>query len=545
MAVVGMFDRCAGARRAALAGKGGRYVNHIEYQFEFENPFNVEAEWICYLKELDSGLFYKQDLRKTAQPARDPEMEVKRFFQSLPHICNGELLLRSGVPMDEKQAVQKWEHYGEFSYMLRFLSMYTEQLTGDRILSSSYFKAITCTPEGVEIEFESLNTNVEETGLLILPELRTINDPLPSEEEEEMKEQPSAAAEREAGGPSSAKRGQKKHWAADRVPGIQDELSHTYYVETEKLVCGGSRYRVANTVLRRHLFTENKKAIRIAVCPVAHKDLLEIKTYCEERGGQEQRLCSAEGLKCGRFVHNKVRASLFLAGENRADLAVFPEMLGDEEIVSPAFFAHVREEMRGRKCAMPSLVLLPTRWHDHCNELHVVDAAGKRLCIQQKQTPYLFMKKEDGQLYAEDLREPEPVIHIVHVPELGRFTFPICKDFLNEEYVQMMLRWLRATFLLCPSYSPSKKQFDLTAYSGMPYGCYTVWCNTCAAYWEDKLPQHIGLAAGPQAPDKPLCLLVPNPGCDRNCEDEKSACMFLVEISMDRSAEISCRHICG
>ena len=62
--------------------------------------------------------------------------------------------LRSGIPPDEKQAVQQWEHYGDFFYMLRFVSRYTEQLPCDRILSSPYFYSITHREDGTKQEFE-------------------------------------------------------------------------------------------------------------------------------------------------------------------------------------------------------------------------------------------------------------------------------------------------------------------------------------------------------------------------------------------------------
>ena len=502
------------------------------YRFEFENPFDVEAEWIDYLRGLNRDLFYQPDLRKTSQPPEDPEKEVGSFFRSLPHICNGQLLLRSGVPTEEKEAVRAWERYGSFFHMLCFLSLYTEQLTCKRILASPYFASLTHTETGADEEFESLNTNEDETGLLILPKVKTINDTLtPSDEGEEK----SGTAEDASGSAPSGKR-----WAADRLPGIQDQLTHTFYIETEKLALeDGRRYRIANSVLPGHVFSENNRPLRIAVCPLAHEDLLEIRTYHEETENGSRRLCSA-GLKCEQFVHDKVRADLLRAGEEHANFVIFPEMMGNEKTLAPAFFRGIREELKACGQPVPSLALMPTWWHENRNELYVLDAAGKRLCVQQKQTSYLY--KKDGEEYAEDLREPERVVHILHVPDVGRLVFPICRDYLDEAYIQMMLRQLRATFLLCPSYSPRKTQFDLAAHGGIQYGCYTVWCNTCAAYWEDERPPaHIGLIAGPQDPVQPVCML--EPACGGNCGNEKNACMFLVEISTDRSAGVTCRHI--
>ena len=508
-------------------------MGRIEFKFQFENPYDVLAEWICYLRTLNENLFSKPDLRKTLQLPDGLDEEVDCLFQSLPYIENKDgryRALRFGIPPDEKQVVQKWEYYGDFFYMLRLLNLFTEQMPCDRILSSAYFYSITHGEDGVSREFESLNTNAEETGLLIIPKVRTINDPLDPAGEGEDAAVPSGTAAPE------------KHWAGDRMEGVQTELAHVFYAETKKLWYKGRRYHVMNSVLRRHVFSEDKKVFRIAVCPLERADLLNIKTYCEKSEEGNRRLCSVEGLKSGKSVQDKLCTAILKAGEEYADAFLCSEMLGDETIVSPSFFESVRQDLCSRGYPMPGVVLLPTWWHDHRNELYVRDAGGGLLCCQQKQTPYPYKDEKSGELYAEDLRNPEQVVHMVHIPEVGRITFPICKDFLEEDYIRMMLRQLRATFLFCPSYSPAKTQFDLTAPGAIPYGCYTVWCNTCAAYCKSgSLPGHIGLVTGPQDPAEGMCLLVPE--CGGNCGGSGTPCIFMVEISMDRSAKITSSHI--
>lgn len=543
-----VFEICMHLLGAFWKGRE-QQVNSMGFKFQFENPYNVLAEWIYHLRELDQTLFSASDLRKTMQLPDDLETEVNRLFQSFPHIGNRDcksLALRFGIPLDEKQAVQHWEHYGDFFYMLRLLSLYTEQMVCDEILSSPYFFSITHGEDGTSREFESLNTNVEETGFLIIPKVRTINDPLDPADEGDTDVSPSnplnQVEERGRTDVLPEATMPEKHWATDRIDGIQPELSHVFYVETEKLWYKGHRYHIRNSFLSRHMFPENKKVFRIAVCPVVREDLLNIKTYCEKSGERNQRRCSVEGLKSRKLVHDKLYTAILRAGEERADVFLCSEMLGDETVISLSFFESVQKELHSREYPMPGLTLLPTWWHNYCNELYVRDSSGKLLCVQQKQTPYPHKDEKSNELYAEDLRNPERVVHMVHIPDVGRMTFPICKDFLEEDYIRIMLRQLQATFLLCPSYSPAKTQFDLSAPGAIPYGCYTVWCNTCAAYYKSEhLPEHIGLAAGPQDPAEGMCLLVPK--CGENCGDGVTPCIFLVEISMDRSAKITYSHI--
>lgn len=504
----------------------------MQYSYKYENPFNVEAEWICHLRALDENMFFQHDLRKTFLPPQDLDKEVGELFQKLPYLSDGKLMIRFGVPQDEKKIVQQWIHYSDFTYMLHFLSAFTGKLSNEIIFASSYFYSITHTAEGKTKEFESLNSNTEETGLLILPLVKTINDPL-----DPAREDSSTTSETEK--PNTEKL--KKHWATDRIPGIQVELAHTFYINKKDLEYSNHQYGVLHSVLQRHIFPENKKTLRIAVCPLAHKDILCMETYYKNVEKKEQGLCCADGLKNEDFVYDRIQAAFLTAGKERADIIIFPEMLGNEKIISQRFFAQIKEAMRSRGYPMPGLTLLPTWWHQNQNELYVMDASGKLLCTQQKQVPYIFEDK-DSISYAEDLRNPERVIHVVHIPDVGRFAFPICKDFLEEEYIRIMLRQLRTTFLLCPSFSPSKTQFDLTAPGVIKYGCYTIWCNTCAAYYlSEKPPAHVGLIAGPQAFEETMKVLCPN--CEGNCGDESNACVFLVEISMDHTATITYRHI--
>lgn len=500
----------------------------MEYRYKYENPFNVEAEWISHLRRLDESLFNDRDSRNALSPPLDLDAEVDLLFQKLPYIRDAKRLVQCGVPPEEKLIVQQWPHYNDFLYMLHFLSQYTLNLKCNRILSSAYFFSITHAESGQAKEFESLNSNVEETGLLILPKVQTINDPLtPAEENEDAVPAPAKLGLSSKG----------KHWATDRMPGIQGDLSNTYYVDKKELVYRGQFYRVMHSVLQRHIFPENKKSLKVAVCPVAHKDLLKVKTYCKKTESGVKKLCSVEGLKDEDFAYNRIQAAFLKAGVEHADILIFPEILGNETILSQDFFDEIQKKMSSLGYPMPSLILMPTWWHEYRNELYVLDSSGKCLCTQQKQKPYLLENK-----YEEDLRDPERIIHMVHIPGVGRFAFPICRDFLEDDYVQIMLQQLQATFLLCPSYSPNKTQFDLAAPGTIKYGCYTVWCNTCAAYHHKALPlDHIGLVAGPQNSPENTKLL--SPECNGDCENKNTACVFIIDIHMDRSAIISCKHI--
>lgn len=504
----------------------------MRYHFKYVNPFDALAEWINHLRMVDEKLFYETALRRAIPSPRDIDEEIESLLLAVPLMRDTKYLIRFGIPPEEKRTIEEWSHYHDFSYMLSFLSRYTEKLPrGEELFSSSYFYSLTHDDAGSPQEFECLNTNAAETGFLILPMVKTINDPLDPAEIES--EKPAS------GGNDSIS--PRKQWAFDRIRGIQGELAGIYYIDSSKMKCCDLQYRALHTVLQRFSFVENKKSLKIALCPVAHKDLLNTHSLYKMIDGQEIRCFTVDGLKNTEMVYNRLVATFLEAGSKRADILVFPEMLGDERFLAPEFFSNVEQIMRAQGYPMPMLTLLPTWWHDGKNELYVLDASGRVLCKQQKQFPYLYLD-DVGDYYVEDLCDPERFIHVVHIPEVGRFAFPICRDYLEDEYLRLMLRELHVTFILCPSYSTSKTQFDLVAPCAEQYGCYTVWVNTCAAYYEqEKPPSHVGIVAGPQDAGEAIKLL--SPECDGKCDSNRKSCVFCVGISMDRTSSIQWEHI--
>ena len=499
------------------------------YDAQHENPFNLIAAWIFHLCNLNQDLFYQiQNEDRTFHRPKTLRADVDALFAQLPEITRakkdgGTRLIRYGVPREEIDTVQRWFFYRSFFHMLLVLTRLEERLGKIKTLSSWELCRINQTETGETTEFESLNSNAQEMGFLILPLVDTLNEPLePSERTQDVN---------------------RRHFAMDRRPGIQACLSNTFYVDKKELICNGRTYRVRHTILARHVFPENKQVLKIAVSPLARGDFLSLAMRTEQHGGETQDLVSVEGLKNSAFVHDRIRATVLEAGRQQADILIFPEMLGDSYSTGSEFFYHdIKKTLAEQGVPLPSLILLPTWWHAQRNELLVRDAGGVLLCRQQKQTRYVF-EARDGRQYAEDLQDPEPVIHMVHIPGVGRFAFPICRDFLDTQYIGLLLQTLRATFLLCPSYSPKKTQFDLTAPGARQYGCYTVWCNTCAAIREEPIPPaYIGIADGPRCAGTPEILLKPQ--CGGDCGDGNSPCVFLVEIQMKHFADMKCVHIC-
>ena len=131
----------------------------------------------------------------------------------------------------------------------------------------------------------------------------------------------------------------------------------------------------------------------------------------------------------------------------------------------------------------------------------------------------------------------------MHWPGIGRLVVPICKDFLISPYRDILLRELKATVLLIPSYSFGSTQFMLSMLETMQYGCYAVWLNTCSAFFDkEQTPKIIGAAENPfRSKGKPIVTMLPT--CNMKCGKDCDTCLFLIRITLEPDRSVTCKHI--
>ena len=493
--------------------------------FPYSNPFNILASLIAQLKMVNPCLYQSKDFRGTSEDEHDWDDEADKLFQAYPALQDSDILLRDGVPPEAVDAIQAWRKaHNSFFPILSLACRLDRALYWESILRSSYL----CVH--LKNSFQSLNDNAAEEGIFLAPRVPSLNDPFDQ---------------------SSSKDAASKTWAFDWKGGINQELGNTYYMEADQMLVAHKAYTVVHIIVNGRPIG---KALRIAASPISQgKLLLPPTTYTTP---DKRRCFSIDGLQDPDRIQNRFRAAFLCAARHRADIVLFPEMLGDGSVLGSeearnAFFAQLQEEAEDQGFPCPSLLLMPTWWHDKRNELYVLNAFGECVCVQQKQYPFVY--PEGGQDYLEDLSQASPIVYVLHIPKLGRITLPICKDYLTPDYRRFLVEVLRSTFLLCPSYSSGKFSFALTAPAQLPYGCYTAWINPCAAVPpepkkdqssqqktavkcvdashdpEKTPPSYVGLIAGPTSPEQRQYRLF-QPSCKGQCGPDDGPCLFVAEI---------------
>lgn len=495
-------------------GKGG---DSVPAHFQYENPFNILALLIADLPRLSAELYQSKDSRDALTDTGDWDNKVYALLSTFPELDDIDILLRDGMTQETLNRLQAWrkENPG-FSPILSLACGLDSVLCWDNILKSSYVTV------GLKNGFEALNDNWEQTGILVLPRVPSLNDPL------------------DRAGTSPDFSG--KTWAYVWEPGINEELTNTYYVEKDKLSANNKQYTVIHTVVRDWVVGN---PILLAVSPIA-KGAQLLEPLCYESEGSCR--FSIEGLNNPKYIRHRVKSAYKKAAEKGANLLVCPEMLGEESMFDLAegtssFFSQLGEEVEDAGYSSPALILPPTWWHDKHNQLHVISGDGGYIFVQEKQNPFLYHCDKTGKEHLEDLQGTPPVIQVLHVPYVGRITFPICKDYLVVPYRELLARTLRSTLMLCPSYSKGKFSFNISVPAELEYGCYSLWVNTCSALSEkDSPPAYVGLIAAPNT--DLVCHFEAQ--CDGQCGSIDDSCLFLVEIKRTGGApEITVReHIC-
>ena len=233
--------------------------------------------------------------------------------------------------------------------------------------------------------------------------------------------------------------------------------------------------------LKRNLFPRfaEKKSVKIAATPL-----------CLERNFDVQ-FSDKDKVRYFSIVYNRsdfssdnerIWRKILTAAENDSDIVVFPELLGNPEMV-----AFVTERLKSlpeeESAKIPSLIILPSYWEKNRNVVTVLDKFGNVLCKQNKQNP--FRKEFDGIGYLEQIYS-SLVVNILHFEGIGRIAILICRDFLTTRYMEQLMRCFKLTLIIVPSYSTGsydfRRSFDLCAHED----CNVVWINACAAFIKGK-----------------------------------------------------------
>ncbi len=266
-----------------------------------------------------------------------------------------------------------------------------------------------------------------------------------------------------------------------RIKGIMDNF---YYIDHMEMDHMNVRHYILDPGL---LFFDRKSELKLAISPVTQKETVEFSNPYErpnEKTGAMQKLFRVESVIDENWIQEQIIENICIAGKNGADILVFPEMLGTQNML-----LEVRKRLRQNETAdIPGLIVFPSIWEKTENDM----ANANKSCLllngdevlfeQHKRCDYKYDTPE-GPVY-EDInrdRKKNNVVHMLHVEGLGRICIIICYDYLDTYNRELIMKNLCPTLVCNPSFSTGSFNFEILGESYFKQGCNWIWCNTCSA----------------------------------------------------------------
>lgn len=245
--------------------------------------------------------------------------------------------------------------------------------------------------------------------------------------------------------------------------------------------------QISNHFLPTNKFwtAEQRGSLSVAVSPLKIQSDFDMDIY--ER---EETCYFAVKYKGNKDEDNRrIEEIIDRAAKEQADVLIFPEMLGNTRMVED-ISNYLQEPfwLSGNK--PPELILLPSVWEDHRNVSCLLNRTGAVICEQSKQEAYQEPIPSGGSA-CEDIF-PDHHVHLIHGIGIGRMVIMICKDFITKDYLETILRELKVTFVLIPSYSTGYHDFETMSGALQASDCCALWTNACAAAKEPKEGEKIG-----------------------------------------------------
>ncbi len=343
-------------------------------------------------------------------------------------------LLFSSLLEDLERYLTEMSDQEELIFLIKYLDLFLEDTVYACIL-----------PDEEQYFFECLNDNVSECGICLLPRISC--------------------------------KWEHENREAYISYNILFYLRNFYYVTTEDV----KDFRIQHILMPKELFRHAilRREFRVAVSPVVGEKVVEVtEPYVREHG----RYVAVKQIKpeVENCLLEHTLDSLKQASVLQADILLFPEMLGTDKIVDALGYELDRRE-RIEENDFPRLAICPSVWKQNRNSCTILDDMGETVCKQEKHYG-VKLKRWDAK---EDIVSNHN-IYILHCYGIGRVAVAICKDFLMNEYLKILVEKLKVNLLLVPSFTSKDYQFETRISQYGDQDCSVVWINTCSARWLEE-----------------------------------------------------------
>ena len=153
---------------------------------EMMNPYDLIAEMIAHISHLDAFYYNSRTYRDAVQVEEMTEA-ARMFLESQPFFSGKrteeitEAIINKGIPLELAEAIRAWDKFDQFFYALELLQLLESFYSWEAVIKSPFVRL------QMENTFESLNTNVDQTKVLILPKVPSLSDSITPEDDAQKK----------------------------------------------------------------------------------------------------------------------------------------------------------------------------------------------------------------------------------------------------------------------------------------------------------------------------------------------------------------------
>lgn len=265
-------------------------------------------------------------------------------------------------------------------------------------------------------------------------------------------------------------------------------LSYFYFVDYTKLK--GMRfknYRLDSNVV----FGINSDVLKIAISPLTKEKTVNFSvpyTRKNHKTGAVQNLFRVENVSNESELEKLIIEDIINAGKARANILVFPEMLGTENMLND-----ILTSLRNNSTdTIPPLIVFPSIWKKSGNDSDNTNRSciiydGEEVLFEQYKRVCFKYAKEGFDVYEDiSLSEKYNEIHMLHIDGIGRFCVIICYDYLENQNRSLIMENMYPTLVCSPSFSTGSFDFSILSEKYFNNSCNWIWCNTCSASNETK-----------------------------------------------------------
>ena len=234
-----------------------------------------------------------------------------------------------------------------------------------------------------------------------------------------------------------------------------------------------------------------------------------------------------------------VRYMMGFAVEKNANFVLIPEFVAEEPVLK-VIHEYLEDNQDSIRRSSLIAIFAGSTYENYNNVMHILHYTGREIGTYYKYSPFTEEDVDRNNTFhmCEYLESPGKECTLLDIEDVGRILPAICRDIIDGDYTEKLVKILLPMLVAAPTYSTSVASFEHPLqYYAKAYHTSTVLCNHCLATIEKKDNSIVTIAAMPQKKGNKmegyLCPAMRQKDCRNQCGG--NGCGYLVDMKYGRN----------